>query len=586
MDRVCPALLKGAPTIDTYVSPEFSTLLEQLAQPQAFPATLSQSETILQLQTHASAVLLAGERAYKLKKARDFGFFDYSTPALRRHFCEQEVVLNSRLATHVYLGVAPVLARAKQGFQFGPIYAPGQIPTPGTKLAAGQVIDYAVVMQRLPEEATLAARVAEGNVTPALLAAVAEPIAHFHSSVPTTRYIADFGSLRVIRGNWEENFSQMRPYIGRSLDQATFERISSYIYQFCQGYASLFTTRVREQRIRDCHGDLRLQHVYILDKPGDVPEISVIDCIEFNERFRYSDVAAEVAFLIMELDATGRADLGRAFVDAYVRLTNDGALYELLPFYACYRACVRGKVLSFQLDQPEVPAAQREAARQEAQALFTLAANYTSGPTRPTLLMVGGLMGTGKSTQANALQSELGWKLISSDITRKQLAQLAPSETRLAAYGAGLYTPAWTARVYQQILNQATDALAAGHSAILDATFGQRAQRHAAAQEAILHEANAVFIECQCPRETALQRLTQRWQERETQEQADNPSAASDARPELYNAQADAWQPFHADEEASTEYLAISTTAKPAANLSQILNALSIPPSARLAQQL
>ena len=156
-------------------------------------------------------MLLAGKRVYKLKKAKDFGFFDYSTPALRRQFSEQEVLLNSRLAPQVYQGVAPVLAYPGDTFRFGPTFSPGQIPAPGAALEGGEVIDYAVVMQRLPDEATLAARVAAGIATPELLAAVAEPIARFHSSGPTTKYISDFGSLRVIQGNWEENFAQMRP---------------------------------------------------------------------------------------------------------------------------------------------------------------------------------------------------------------------------------------------------------------------------------------------------------------------------------------------------------------------------------------
>ena len=576
------APLKGALTIDTHVSPEFATLLAQLTQPQAFPDSLPEGEIIALIQTHASAVLLAGEHAYKLKKARDFGFFDYSTPALRRHFCEQEVVLNSRLAPRVYQGIAPVLAGANASFHFGPLFAPGHIPEPGTQLADGQVIDYAVVMQRLPEENTLASRVAAGTATPELLAAVAEPLARFHASVPTTKYIADFGSLRVIRGNWEENFEQMRPYIERSLTQATFDRISSYIHEFCTGYAALFATRMREQHVRDCHGDLRLQHVYVQDGQTSLTDaVSVVDCIEFNERFRYSDVAAEIAFLTMELDAAGRADLGRAFVDAYAHLTGDRALYELLPFYACYRACVRGKVLSFQLDQPEVATEQRDQACREAEKLFSLAAAYANGPTCPTLLLIGGLMGTGKSTLARILQKELGWALISSDTTRKQLADPAPSAAQHDDYGEGLYTPAWTARVYQQMFAQAASLLASGKSVLLDATFGQRANRHAAAQEAALYGANLVFVECQCSRELALQRLTRRWQARLTQPQQTGASAASDARPDLYDAQADAWQPFYAEEEPATEYLAVSTASEHGSSLSQILDALSIPLSLR-----
>lgn len=512
--------------------------------------------------------MLAGERVYKLKKAHDFGFFDYSTPALRHHFCEQEVVLNARLAPQVYYGVAPVLARPDATLRFGPTFPPGQIPAPGTRLDDGLVVDYAVVMQTLPAEATLAARVAAGSATPALLAAVASPIARFHAATPTTRAIADFGSLRVIRENWEENFAQTRPYIGRVLEQDTFERIWLYVHTYLASYAELFQARVREGRIRDCHGDLRLQHVYILDHT-----ISVIDCIEFNERFRYSDVAAEIAFLAMELDAAGRSDLSRAFVDAYVHLTADQALYELLPFYACYRACVRGKVLALQLDQPEVPARQRESAQRDASAFFTLAARYAGGPTRPTLLLVGGLMGTGKSTLAGMLSEETGWTLISSDDTRKRLAGVEEATPQAYAFSEGLYTPAWNTRVYQAMFDQASTLLACGRSVILDATFAQRAHRHAAAQEAAMYGAHLVFLECQAPRELTLARLAQRWQARLAR-QPGLASAASDARPELYDAQAEAWQSFYAEEEPATEHLVIATDA--AADSASTLNALGL----------
>jgi aminoglycoside phosphotransferase family enzyme/predicted kinase len=578
--------------IDKYVAsgtPELPTLLAQLSRPQAFPYTLSPGETIEQIQTHASAVLLASERVYKLKKARDFGFFDYSTPALRRQFCEQEVVLNSRLAPGIYQGVAPVLACADSEFRFGPTFPPGQIPKPATQIEDGHVIDYAVVMQRLPEEATLASLVATGTATPDLLAAVAELIARFHASAPANKYTAQFGALRVVRDNWEENFEQMRPYIGRTLDRATFDRISAYISEFLAGYAALFNSRIRDLRIRDCHGDLRLQHVYVLPHPvGQAPEqqpeaapaIYVIDCIEFNERFRYSDAASEVAFLTMELDAAGRSDLARAFVDAYVYQTGDQGLYELLPFYACYRACVRGKVHSFRSDEPEVPEEQREDARWQASSLFSLAAGYADGPTHPTLLLVGGLMGMGKSTLAAALHEELGWALISSDATRKQLAQLDPADPQMAGYGEGLYSASQRGRVYQAMFDQAASLLGSGRSVILDATFGQRTHRHAAAQVAAAHGASLVFIECRSPREVALQRLADRWQARLTGQPAIS-SAASDARPDLYDAQADAWQPFYAEEEPATEYLPVSTASPLPFDLTPILDALSIPASRR-----
>ena len=400
---------------------KFTELLRGLARPDAFPCAAAAPVPVIQ--THASAVLLADDYAYKLKKPVDFGFFDYSTPALRRHFCQEEVHLNARLAPDVYLGVAPVL-RASDGLEsFGPTLPPDQAPEPGALFHGETVIDYAVVMKRLPDDATLEALVRSDRATPQLLAEVAEHIAAFHARSLTNDHVTAFGEQSVISGNWEENFAQTRSYVGRVLDAETYDQIASSVRAFLQQRHRLFEERRRARRIRDCHGDLRLQHVYVLgqDAAGG-HRFAVIDGIEFNERFRYGDVAGEVAFLTMELDAAGRPDLSRAFVDAYVRASRDEALLELLPFYACYRAYVRGKVAAFQLDEPELPEGQRAAARQQAEALLALSAHYAEGLHQATLLLIGGVMGTGKSTLAAMLQRERGWALCSSDATRKRLA--------------------------------------------------------------------------------------------------------------------------------------------------------------------
>ncbi|WIG60180.1 MAG: hypothetical protein OJF49_002928 [Ktedonobacterales bacterium] len=544
------------------VQPEtdYPAYLRALTQPGALPVALAAGEVVEVVQTHASAVLLAGNRAYKLKKPNDFGFFDYSTPALRRHFCGEEVRLNARLAPSVYLGVAPVQALADGALRFGATLAPEALPEPGAEMGGGVVIDYAVVMVRLPEDATLAAQVRDGRATAALLAAVAERMAAFHAACATDAHIASFGGLGVVGGNWDENFEQMRPYIGRALDQATFDSIEGYVRGFIEQRQALFAARMRDGRIRDCHGDLRLQHVYQLPAAVDGAEgaetLAIVDCIEFNERFRYGDVAGEIAFLVMELDMAGRADLAKAFVDAYVLAAGDEALRELLPFYACYRACVRGKVLAFQLDQTEVPAEQRERARDEAGQLFALAGRYASGPTAPTLLLIGGLMGSGKSTLGEELRRSLGWELIASDATRKRLANLDAATPQEAAFGTGIYAHEWTARTYEAMRVAAAAALAEGRSALLDASFVRRADRLSLAGVARDYGARAVFVECVCPRKVTLERLARRWQERVTPEAQGTEremaaSGASDGRPELYDAQAALWEPVTTEEAAA-----------------------------------
>jgi aminoglycoside phosphotransferase family enzyme/predicted kinase len=547
------------------------------------------------IQTHASAVLLAGDYAYKLKKPKDFGFFDYSTAAQRRHFCGEEVRLNTRLAPHVYLGVAPVLASADGSVRFGPALGLDGIPSPGATYSGARVVDYAVVMRRLPEDATLAARVAADTATPGLLAAIARRVADFHRDSRPDEHVARFGSLAVIAGNWEENFAQMRPFVGRALDAAPYDRIVAYVRGFIERRVALFARRTQQGRIRDCHGDLRLQHVYVLDDSPDTSpdasktaspdddsptasQIAIVDCIEFNERFRYADVAAEAAFLTMELDAAARPDLARAFVGAYVARTRDAELRELLPFYACYRACVRGKVLAFQLDEPEVPGEQRELARRQAAALFDLAAFYASGPTRPMLLLVGGLMGTGKSTVASALSGELGWAVHSSDATRKRLAMRDSADPDASGFGQGIYTAEWSARTYSALLDAARSELATGRSVILDATCSRRADRQNAAQVAHALGAQAIFVECDSPPSVALDHLQRRWETRVALQQPPRgASGASDGRPELYEAQRAAWQPFDSAAEPDLTHVRIPTDRSLAESVAATLDALEIP---------
>ena len=216
-------------------------------RPQAFPFALPDTSSISLIQTHASAVVLTPERVYKLKKPQDFVFFDYSTPTLRRHFCQQEVLLNGPLAPQIYLGIAPVLAFPGGPCRFGPVLSPDDTPPPGQTLAGGTVVDYAVVMMRLPDTATLKSWVQTGRAEIPLLIEIARFVASFHTTSQTNEHIASFSSLDVIRGNWEENFAQMKPYIGRTLDHATYDRIVTYARHFLAARAPLFASRIRDR---------------------------------------------------------------------------------------------------------------------------------------------------------------------------------------------------------------------------------------------------------------------------------------------------------------------------------------------------
>jgi predicted kinase len=301
-------------------------------------------------------------------------------------------------------------------------------------------------------------------------------------------------------------------------------------------------------------------------------------------------VASEVAFLTMELDEAHRHDLACEFTRAYIAASGDDALCELLPFYSCYRACVRGKVLAFQLDEPEVPALQKDTVRRQAQALFQLAAHYASGPTGPLLLLIGGLMGTGKSTLASALSADLGWKLVASDVTRKRLAGATVTEPHADAFGAGIYSTRWTKQTYSALLAEAAPILADARSIIVDASFSKRADRRAATALAIGAGARPILVECRCAREVALGRLARRWQARtEEAQDLEQPSpgslsqVASDGRPELYDAQASTWQPVRSSREAPLQHLVITTSGTPVDALHELVHTLALPSTLRSA---
>jgi len=225
-------------------------------------------------------------------------------------------------------------------------------------------------MKQLPQDRMMDVLLPRGQVTLEMVARVAEKLMGFHQKAETNQKIAAFGRLDVIRQNCDENFAQTEKYIGTSITAEKYQHIKNYTNNFVDSNASLFDKRVREGKIRDCHGDLHAAHVCFTD------DICIYDCIEFNDRFRYSDVASEIAFLAMDLDRYQQAGLSRHLVNTYVRLSHDEELLKLLNFYKCYRAYVRGKVESFKLDDPYIPEEEKAKVLTAARSYFQLAESY------------------------------------------------------------------------------------------------------------------------------------------------------------------------------------------------------------------
>jgi uncharacterized protein len=325
--------------------------VEALLKPQAYPHKPPKIELV---QTQMSFIFLAGEYVYKIKKPVNLGYLDYTTLEKRHFFCQQELELNRRLCPDAYLAVVPIVEE-KGGFRIE---------------GRGKAIEYAVKMKQLPQDRMMDVLLLQGQVTPEMVAKVAEKLVSFHQKAQTNPEIAAFGRLDVIRHNCDENFAQTEKYIGLTIPEAEYERIKGYTDNFIKSDASLFDKRIREGRIRDCHGDLHAAHVCFTD------DICIYDCIEFNDRFRYSDVTSEIAFLAMDLDRYQQPGLSLYLVSAYVRLSHDEELLRLLNFYKCYRAYVRGKVESFKLDDPYIPEGEKAKVLNAARSYFHLAESY------------------------------------------------------------------------------------------------------------------------------------------------------------------------------------------------------------------
>jgi aminoglycoside phosphotransferase family enzyme/predicted kinase len=447
-------------------------------------------------ETHISRVFLAGNLVYKIKKPVDFGFLDYSTLRKRAHWCRREVELNRRLAPAVYLGVERIT------------FSGGRYRLGGTGAAA----EYAVVMKRLPDSCLLSTRLETGRATLKEIGAVARRTALFHSeAAPASRRNT---SVAILRRNLEENFSQTAPFVGSTVGAGDYEEVLRYNRVFLRDRLPLLRKRIRDGRFRDCHGDLRAEHICI------AREVAIIDCLEFSPRLRQTDVAAEAAFLYMDLLYHGHPHLARHFAESYIRASGDWELRLLLAFYACYRAVVREKVESFRFADPGLPLKYREEARRRAGRYFHLARDLARKDGRPRLFLFGGLPGTGKSTAAAAWSALLGVTWLRSDTVRKEITG-TPLAARRFAVDEGIYREEETRRTYRTLMERAAPLLRGGHSAVLDATFTRRWQRSLASELARKTGALLVEVECRAAEKAIKKRLAKRQPSRTDPSDAD-----------------------------------------------------------------
>jgi aminoglycoside phosphotransferase family enzyme/predicted kinase len=477
-------------------------LLDFLLDPRSYPHQPAKTRLI---QTHSAYVVIASPYVYKVKKPVNFGFLDFSSLAQRRYFSEREVTLNQRLCPDLYLGVVPI-SRCGGRLRFGE----GDV-----------VVEYAIKMRELSEEGFLARRLERGEADRADIDRIVATLKAFYESHPPTEDILAWGRIDHLRINTDENFRQTEPYIGQTISRPAFEAIRRYTDRFYATHEDLFASRIRDGWIRDGHGDLHLEHIHL-----GPDTLCIYDCIEFNDRFRYLDVASDVAFLAMDLDYNGRPDLARCLTGAMSEALGDRTMPRLMEFYKGYRAYVRGKVETFRSGEPEVPAPERAASRERAGRYFRLALQYAALGSGLTVIVVMGRSGAGKSTLAARLGEELGWTVLSSDGLRKELAGVPVHGRSSAPVRQWLYAEPMTRRTYRTLFERMERQLLAGHGLILDATFGNRMFRDALRDRLHRMAAACHFIEAAASDAAVKQRLAARDQ---------RPDEISDARLENFD---------------------------------------------------
>jgi hypothetical protein len=464
--------------------PQISLWLEK---EQVFPHKTTEPKIV---ETHISTVFLTGDYAYKIKKAVDFGFLDFTTLKKRKYYCRRELTLNRRLTEDVYLSVETITFDGKRYHWNGP----------------GEVVEYAVKMRQLPDERTFKHLLEEDNVEAGFVDNLAKILSDFYKNAKHSKEIDAFGDIEVVRKNCMENFTQLHPLQEWIPHPRLFKITEFTTRSFLKYHKNLFAKRVKEKKIRDCHGDLRCEHIYDLDR------IQILDCIEFNERFRNEDPASDIAFLAMDLDRMGQETVSLELVKKLARDMDDPDLFLLLDFYKCYRAMVQVKIGCFKL--PEAGDRERQALASHVESGLKLAYRYAVQFARPLIRVVCGLTATGKSTLAKEMAETFGLPWLRSDVIRKEMFGKRPEEENVMEYGKGMYSEEATSLTYGKMLRMAREELENGRSVILDATFSQKKFREEALRLARDTGVNIVFIECVCNQETIKQRLKEREEEK------------------------------------------------------------------------
>ncbi|HXZ94053.1 MAG TPA: AAA family ATPase [Burkholderiales bacterium] len=433
-------------------------------------------------------MLLAGECAYKIKKPVALGFLDFSTLPLRRFYCDEELRLNRRTAPRLYLEVVSIAGSEAAPRLGGP----------------GEAIEYAVRMRRFPQEALLSRMAQDGTLTTGHIDALAQATAALHAGAARADGAQAFGTAAEVLAPALQNFEQIEALVGPGEEMTELERLRAWTRDEHARLRGTFTARKAEGFVRECHGDLHLGNVALIDG-----QPTPFDGIEFNEAFRWIDVMSDVAFMVMDLTDRRLPRLAYRFLNAYLENVGDYAGLSVLRYYLVYRALVRAKVACIRVHQQGVSADELRRGEREHLEYLRLARSLATG-SRRALVLMHGLSGSGKTTVAQHLVEALGGVRVRSDVERKRLVGLEAQARSGSALGAGLYAGDLTARTYARLAELARAIVDAGYPAVVDATFLSRAQREAFAALARELGVPCAIADCEAPEALLRERVALR----------------------------------------------------------------------------
>lgn len=494
-------------------------LIAALQNPALYPHPI---ESFQLIETHISWVLLTGQYVYKIKKPVDFGFVNFKTLADRKHYCELELMLNRRLTHDLYLEVVTITG-SESAPQLG---------------GSGQAIEYAVKMRQFAQDQLLTQLLARGELKPGHIDAMARQIAAFHQETPAAPADSPFGTPEHVMAPVQQNFDQIRPFLSEPADLKQLDALQAWAQNAYAMLKDTFTLRKAQGHVRECHGDIHLANAAIVNG-----EVTIFDCIEFNNDFRMTDVAADIGFLMMDLQARGLANLSNRCINIYLERSGDYAILAVLPFYVAYRAMVRAKVSL--LAMPANPTPEERAATFEVYRRYATLAQRCVEQPQHFLAIMHGASGSGKSHVSMQLLEASGAIRLRSDVERKRLFVSAVTSiaTDESIY-AGIYSPQVSAQTYAHLHDLAARILALGYPVIIDATYLKHALRDAAHQTAQAACVPFAIIDCHAPDEVVKARLEQR----RLRQVAHNTSDPSDADWHVAQAQKASEEPLTAAE--------------------------------------